>query len=189
MKSFFPNNAVEYFVSYYDYYTPEAYVPRTDTYIEKESSINEQIDRMRHSATRALLERKDTVVRAVAAVSREYRIRRTERRRSKGEIEGRSKKGDRSGDGRYIRPHGPQGGAGWGRPSRARDGRAADWAPLDVRVGQCRCERGKCVRSGQHRQGAGLRLTFQGSDAPLAGGRRRLVTLVLLPERQKLGRL
>ena len=53
MKSFFPDNAVEYFVSYYDYYQPEAYVPRTDTYIEKESSINEQIDRMRHSATRA----------------------------------------------------------------------------------------------------------------------------------------
>lgn len=53
MKSFFPNAAVEYFVSYYDYYQPEAYVPRTDTYIEKESSINEQIDRMRHSATRA----------------------------------------------------------------------------------------------------------------------------------------
>ena len=67
MKTFFPNNRVEYFVSYYDYYTPEAYVPRTDTYIEKESSINEQIDRMRHSATRALLERKDTVV--VASVS------------------------------------------------------------------------------------------------------------------------
>ncbi|MEM7446587.1 MAG: DEAD/DEAH box helicase family protein, partial [Pseudomonadota bacterium] len=59
-KSFFPDNAVEYFVSYYDYYQPEAYVPRTDTYIEKESSINEQIDRMRHSATRALLERRDT---------------------------------------------------------------------------------------------------------------------------------
>src|SRR5229473_8540251 len=56
-KSFFPDNAVEYFVSYYDYYQPEAYVPRTDTYIEKDSSINEQIDRMRHSATRALLER------------------------------------------------------------------------------------------------------------------------------------
>ena len=52
MKSFFANNSVEYFVSYYDYYTPEAYVPRSDTYIEKESSINEQIDRMRHSATR-----------------------------------------------------------------------------------------------------------------------------------------
>ena len=51
MKSFFPDNAVEYFVSYYDYYTPEAYVPRSDTYIEKEASINEQIDRMRHSAT------------------------------------------------------------------------------------------------------------------------------------------
>ncbi len=67
MKSFFPNNSVEYFVSYYDYYTPEAYVPRTDTYIEKESSINDQIDRMRHSATRSLLEKKDTVV--VASVS------------------------------------------------------------------------------------------------------------------------
>ena len=71
-KQYFPNNAVEYFVSYYDYYTPEAYVPRTDTYIEKESSINEQIDRMRHSATRALLERKDTVV--VASVSCIYGI-------------------------------------------------------------------------------------------------------------------
>ena len=57
MKGFFPNNAVEYFVSYYDYYQPEAYVPRSDTYIEKESSINEQINRMRHSATRSLLER------------------------------------------------------------------------------------------------------------------------------------
>src|SRR5690606_22306305 len=55
-KAFFPNNAVEYFVSYYDYYQPEAYVPRTDTYIEKDSSINEQIDRMRHAATRAILE-------------------------------------------------------------------------------------------------------------------------------------
>jgi excinuclease ABC subunit B len=71
-KSFFPNNAVEYFVSYYDYYQPEAYVPRTDTYIEKESSINEQIDRMRHSATRALLERPDTIV--VASVSCIYGI-------------------------------------------------------------------------------------------------------------------
>jgi excinuclease ABC subunit B len=71
-RSFFPNNAVEYFVSYYDYYQPEAYVPRTDTYIEKESSINEQIDRMRHSATRALLERDDVVV--VASVSCIYGI-------------------------------------------------------------------------------------------------------------------
>src|SRR5437868_12654806 len=61
-KSFFPDNAVEYFVSYYDYYQPEAYVPRTDTYIEKDSSINEQIDRMRHSATRALLERDDVII-------------------------------------------------------------------------------------------------------------------------------
>ena len=67
MKSFFPDNNVEYFVSYYDYYTPEAYVPRTDTFIEKESSINEQIDRMRHSATRSLLEKEDTIV--VASVS------------------------------------------------------------------------------------------------------------------------
>ena len=71
-QSFFPDNAVEYFVSYYDYYTPEAYVPRTDTYIEKESSINEQIDRMRHSATRALLERDDVIV--VASVSCIYGI-------------------------------------------------------------------------------------------------------------------
>jgi excinuclease ABC subunit B len=72
MKSFFPDNAVEYFVSYYDYYQPEAYVPRTDTYIEKESTINEQIDRMRHAATRALLERPDTIV--VASVSCIYGI-------------------------------------------------------------------------------------------------------------------
>jgi excinuclease ABC subunit B len=72
MKSFFPENAVEYFVSYYDYYQPEAYVPRSDTYIEKESSINEQIDRMRHSATRALLERPDVIV--VASVSCIYGI-------------------------------------------------------------------------------------------------------------------
>ena len=71
-KSFFPDSAVEYFVSYYDYYQPEAYVPRTDTYIEKESSINEQIDRMRHSATRALLERDDVIV--VASVSCIYGI-------------------------------------------------------------------------------------------------------------------
>jgi len=67
MKTFFPNNAVEYFVSYYDYYTPEAYVPRSNTYIEKEASINEQIDRMRHSATRSLLERDDVLI--VASVS------------------------------------------------------------------------------------------------------------------------
>ena len=71
-KSFFPNNAVEYFVSYYDYYQPEAYVPRSDTYIEKESSINESIDRMRHSATRALLERDDVII--VASVSCLYGI-------------------------------------------------------------------------------------------------------------------
>src|SRR5688572_24634589 len=71
-KSFFPDNAVEYFVSYYDYYQPEAYVPRTDTYIEKESSVNEQIDRMRHSATRALLERDDVII--VASVSCIYGI-------------------------------------------------------------------------------------------------------------------
>src|SRR6185437_13739104 len=72
MKSFFPENAVEYFVSYYDYYQPEAYVPRTDTYVEKESSLNQQIDRMRHSATRAILERKDVVI--VASVSCIYGI-------------------------------------------------------------------------------------------------------------------
>lgn len=67
MKSFFPENAVEYFVSYYDYYQPEAYIPRTDTYIEKDSAINEQIDRMRHGATRHILERRDVVI--VASVS------------------------------------------------------------------------------------------------------------------------
>ena len=71
-KGFFPNNAVEYFVSYYDYYQPEAYVPRSDTFIEKESQINEQIDRMRHSATRALLERDDVII--VASVSCIYGI-------------------------------------------------------------------------------------------------------------------
>ena len=71
-RSFFPNNSVEYFVSYYDYYQPEAYVPRTDTYIEKESSINEQIDRMRHAATRAILERDDVII--VASVSCIYGI-------------------------------------------------------------------------------------------------------------------
>jgi excinuclease ABC subunit B len=72
MKGFFPENAVEYFVSYYDYYQPEAYVPRTDTYIEKDSSINEQIDRMRHAATRSILERRDTII--VASVSCIYGI-------------------------------------------------------------------------------------------------------------------
>ena len=72
MKTLFPGNAVEYFVSYYDYYQPEAYVPKTDTYIEKESSINEQIDRMRHSATRSLFERKDVII--VASVSCIYGI-------------------------------------------------------------------------------------------------------------------
>jgi excinuclease ABC subunit B len=72
MKEFFPNNAVEYFVSYYDYYQPEAYVPRTDTYIEKDASINEQIDRMRHSATRALLERSDVII--ISSVSCIYGI-------------------------------------------------------------------------------------------------------------------
>jgi excinuclease ABC subunit B len=71
-KAFFPENAVEFFVSYYDYYQPEAYVPRTDTYIEKDSSINEQIDRMRHSATRAVLERDDVII--VASVSCIYGI-------------------------------------------------------------------------------------------------------------------
>jgi len=72
MKAFFPDNAVEYFVSYYDYYQPEAYVPRTDTYIEKDAQINEQIDRMRHAATQSLLERNDVVI--VASVSCIYGI-------------------------------------------------------------------------------------------------------------------
>jgi len=72
MKGFFPANAVEYFVSYYDYYQPEAYVPRSDTYIEKDASINEEIDRMRHGATRALLERRDVII--VASVSCIYGI-------------------------------------------------------------------------------------------------------------------
>ena len=67
MKEFFPNNRVEYFVSYYDYYQPEAYIPKTDTYIEKDSAINEQIDRMRHGATRNVLEEKDVII--VASVS------------------------------------------------------------------------------------------------------------------------
>ena len=71
-KTFFPDNAVEYFVSFYDYYQPEAYVPRSDTYIEKEAQINEQIDRMRHSATQALLERDDVII--VASVSCIYGI-------------------------------------------------------------------------------------------------------------------
>ena len=71
-KGFFPENAVEYFVSYYDYYQPEAYVPRSDTYIEKEAMVNEQIDRMRHSATRALFERDDVII--VASVSCIYGI-------------------------------------------------------------------------------------------------------------------
>ena len=66
-KEFFPDNAVEYFVSYYDYYQPEAYIPNTDTYIEKDSSINDEIDRLRHSATAALLERRDVII--VASVS------------------------------------------------------------------------------------------------------------------------
>ncbi len=72
MKSFFPNNAVEYFVSYYDYYQPEAYVARSDTYVEKEASVNEQIDRMRHAATRSLFERDDVII--VASVSCIYGI-------------------------------------------------------------------------------------------------------------------
>ncbi len=72
MKAFFPDNAVEYFVSFYDYYQPEAYVPRTDTYIDKDSDINDQIDRMRHAATRSILERNDTII--VASVSCIYGI-------------------------------------------------------------------------------------------------------------------
>ena len=73
-KSFFPDNAVEYFVSYYDYYQPEAYVPRTDTYIEKESSINEQIDRMRHSATRALARARRRHHRGLGVVHLRHRL-------------------------------------------------------------------------------------------------------------------
>jgi excinuclease ABC subunit B len=69
-RSFFPDNAVEYFVSYYDYYQPEAYVPQTDTYIEKDSSVNEEIERLRHSATAALLSREDVII--VASVSAIY---------------------------------------------------------------------------------------------------------------------
>src|SRR5262250_3578461 len=71
-KSFFPANAVEYFVSYYDYYQPEAYIPQSDTYIEKDALVNDEIDRMRHSATRSLLERRDVIV--VASVSCIYGI-------------------------------------------------------------------------------------------------------------------
>jgi len=71
-KTLFPENAVEYFVSYYDYYQPEAYIPRTDTYIEKDSAINDEIDKMRHSATRSLLERRDVII--VASVSCIYGI-------------------------------------------------------------------------------------------------------------------
>ena len=72
MKGFFPDNAVEYFVSYYDYYQPEAYVPRSDTFVEKDAAINEQLDRMRHAATQALIERRDVVI--VASISCIYGI-------------------------------------------------------------------------------------------------------------------
>ena len=72
LKTFFPENAVEYFVSYYDYYQPEAYVPSTDSYIEKDSSINEEIDKLRHSATTALAERKDVII--VSSVSCIYSL-------------------------------------------------------------------------------------------------------------------
>ena len=103
MKSFFPDNAVEYFVSYYDYYQPEAYVPRTDTYIEKDAQINEQIDRMRHAATQSLLERNDVdrgrlgvlhlryrVGRDLRQDGRQARSRRQDRPRSSCEGAGRS---------------------------------------------------------------------------------------------------
>ena len=93
MKGFFPDNAVEYFVSYYDYYQPEAYVPRTDTYIEKDAQINEQIDRMRHAATQALLERNDVVI--VASVSCIYGI---------GSVETYAQDGGEAGDRRADRP-------------------------------------------------------------------------------------
>ena len=71
-REFFPENAVEYFVSYYDYYQPEAYIPSTDTYIEKDSAINDEIDRLRHSATAALSERRDVII--VASVSCIYSL-------------------------------------------------------------------------------------------------------------------
>ncbi|MFQ5925631.1 MAG: DEAD/DEAH box helicase family protein, partial [Dehalococcoidia bacterium] len=80
LKEFFPDNAVEYFVSYYDYYQPEAYLPRTDTYIEKEIDINEEIDKLRHAATRALFERRDVVI--VASVSCIYGLGEPEEYRS-----------------------------------------------------------------------------------------------------------
>ena len=73
-KQFFPENAVEYFVSYYDYYQPEAYIPRSDTYIEKDCSVNEEIDRMRHSATRAILERDDVIIVAQRVVHLRHRL-------------------------------------------------------------------------------------------------------------------
>ena len=79
-KEFFPNNAVEYFVSYYDYYQPEAYIPRTDTYIEKESEINEEIDKLRHAATKSLFSRRDTLI--VASVSCIYGLGEPEEYRS-----------------------------------------------------------------------------------------------------------
>ncbi len=104
MKSFFPDNAVEYFVSYYDYYQPEAYVPRTDTYIEKDAQINEQIDRMRHAATQSLLERNDVII--VASVSCIYGI---------GSVETVLQDG---GQARSRRPHRP-------RPAGQGAGRAA----------------------------------------------------------------
>ncbi len=83
-KAFFPEKAVEYFVSYYDYYQPEAYVPRSDTYIEKESQINEAIDRMRHSATRALLERDDVIIVASVLAHLRHRVGRDLRRDDPG---------------------------------------------------------------------------------------------------------
>ena len=101
MKSFFPDNAVEYFVSYYDYYQPEAYVPRTDTYIEKDAQINEQIDRMRHAATQALLERNDVII--VASVSCIYGI---------GSVETYAQDGGEAGDRRPDRPRHAGQGAG-----------------------------------------------------------------------------
>jgi len=79
-KEFFPNSAVEYFVSYYDYYQPEAYIPRTDTYIEKETDINEEIDKLRHAATHALFERRDVLI--VASVSCIYSLGEPEEYRS-----------------------------------------------------------------------------------------------------------
>ena len=124
MKEFLPNNSVEYFVSYYDYYQPEAYVPRSDTYIEKDASINEHIDRMRHSATRALLEREDVVI--VASVSCIYGIGAVETYSSMAvslalQGAGRPARADPQADRPAVPPHQPDAGARQLSRARRRD--------------------------------------------------------------------